>query len=170
MKLTMKLLLAFVLGAMPFILSDAQAEFRLGVGANYWKAVDDVDDDDFDEDGLSWILTSQFGLTDLAKLELAVERYDDGFAGADEEVYAPQAFLLLGSTIYIGAGIGWYYYDDEFSDDPFYALRAGLDLELLPSIYLDINANYRFADWEELDGDDINGDTVTLGAAVRLEF
>ena len=53
-----------------------------------------------------------------------------------------------------------------------FALRAGLDIEVLPNLRLDINANYRFLDWDnvkELDKK-INTDTITFGAAVRFAF
>jgi len=152
----------------PWMLSDAQAEMRLGVGANYWKSVSSIDDDDFDEDGLSWIGTAQFGLGDLLKLDLGVEWFEKGFAGSPEDVYAPQLFLILGSTIYAGVGAGYYYSDSEWSDDPFYAFRAGFNLELLPSVFVDINANYRFESWDGLSEDDINEDTITVGAALRF--
>jgi len=67
---------------------------------------------------------------------------------------------------------GTYYFDGDFADSPFYLIRAGLDLQLAPRIYLDINGNYRF---EELEGsgrgvEEIDTDVVTLGAAVRLAF
>ncbi len=51
------------------------------------------------------------------------------------------------------------------------ALRAGLDLEVLPAVYLDLNANYRFEQWGfDNITNHISTDTVTLGAIVRLEF
>jgi hypothetical protein len=60
--------------------------------------------------------------------------------------------------------------DGDFADDPFYALRAGLNLELLPSVFVDISANYRFNDSAQFEGDDtdIDTDTVFLGAALRF--
>ena len=47
----------------------------------------------------------------------------------------------------------------------------GLDIELLPLIHLDINANYRFEDWDtgKIE-EDIDTDTVTLGLVGRIEF
>ncbi|HSO67327.1 MAG TPA: hypothetical protein VLP30_05670, partial [Desulfatirhabdiaceae bacterium] len=82
-----------------------------------------------------------------------------------------EAYLIIGSSLYAGLGIGIWYADDKFMEEPFYALRAGVDLEILPSVYLDINGNYRFNNWnyEEIK-EDIDGDTITLGAIVRIEF
>jgi len=166
------LVLAGLLAGLPLLAFESPADIRLGLGANYWKAIDDIDDDDFDEDGLSWIVSIQFGLTEWSKLEIAVERFDEGFGGSTEDVYAPQAFLILGKGLYAGVGIGGYYSDDEWADDPFYAFRAGFVFELLPSLFLDINANYRFENWDDIDegGTKIDSDTITLGAAVRIGF
>ena len=44
----------------------------------------------------------------------------------------------------------------------------GIDLLLLPKIHLDINADYRFAEWDEIY--DYDTDTVTLGATLRFSF
>ncbi|HMP90546.1 MAG TPA: hypothetical protein PJ991_10105 [Kiritimatiellia bacterium] len=164
--------LLVIMIALPVAIPGALADVRLGLGVNYWKTLDDIKADDFDEDGLSWIISAQFGLTEWSKLELAVERFDKGFGGATKEVYAPQAFIIIGKGIYAGAGVGGYYSDGDWSSDPFFALRAGINFEILPSLFLDINANYRFESWDDLsdEGKNIDSDTVTLGAAVRIEF
>ena len=59
-----------------------------------------------------------------------------------------------------------------FADNPFYVLRAGLNLELLPTLYIDINGNYRVESFDKIKDaeDDIDTDVITLGAAARLEF
>jgi len=79
---------------------------------------------------------------------------------------------VLGSALYAALGVGTYYTDGDFAKDPFFNVRAGLDLCLLPSIYLDINANYRFENWDDIKtlDEDISSDTITIGAAVRLEL
>ena len=160
-----------VLGVWLCASPDAWA-LRLGVGANYWQTIDTVDVDNFDEDGLSWVGSLQFELAEYSRIELAVEWFEAGFGGSIEDIYAPQAYFILGKGLYAAVGIGGYYTDGEFADDPFYALRAGLDVEVLPNLYLDVNANYRFQTWDALseDGSDIDTDTVTLGAAVRIGF
>ncbi len=151
--------------------SSAEAGNRLGVGAHYWRTVDSVGDD-IDRDGVSWLVTYQGEVIPLLKLQVDLEIFPDNFAGAGETVYAPQALAIVGGWIYAGAGIGVMYANSEFADKPFYLLRAGLDLPILPSLRLDINANYHFSEWEGINEtvDDIESDTVTLGAALRLEF
>ncbi len=65
-----------------------------------------------------------------------------------------------------------YYYDGTFYTDWFYVMRAGLTMELLPSLYFDINANYRFDKIDKIRDEfsEIDTDNVTLGAALRLQF
>ena len=171
-KTLRSIVLAALFAGLPVLAFNSAADFRLGLGVNYWKTVDDIDVDDFDEDGLSWIASIQFGLTDWSKLEVAVERFEKGFGGSPKDVYAPQAFLIIGKGLYAGIGVGGYYSDGDWADDPFYALRAGINFEILPSLFLDINANYRFEKWDDLsdEGRDLGSDTITLGAAVRIEF
>ena len=72
--------------------------------------------------------------------------------------------------LFAAAGIGGYYSDSNWGDKPFYAFRAGVNFEVLPRLYLDINADYRFEDWSGLKASDINSDTITVGAAARFAF
>lgn len=167
----------WIVGMMALIFSAASlwspleaASPRLGLGANYWVAFDDIDVDEFDEDGVSLYASAQFPLTTMTRLELQLERFEEGFAGSDEAVYSPQAFLLLGSQIYAGVGVGVYYADGDFADQPYYSFRAGLNLELLPGLFLDLNANYRFEDWDGLNDEEISEDTIMLGVAARIEL
>jgi hypothetical protein len=45
-----------------------------------------------------------------------------------------------------------------------------MEFILLPKISLDVTANYRFTKWGELEGEDIDTDTIVLGAALRLSL
>ncbi|HMO51621.1 MAG TPA: hypothetical protein PKE26_10465 [Kiritimatiellia bacterium] len=166
----MKLLLVWAVVAV--VLATPAQALRLGLGVNYWYTVDDINVDNFDESGLSWVLSAQMGLSDWSRLELGVERFEKGFGGSPKDVYAPQVFLVLGRKLYAAVGIGGYYTDSGWANDPFYALRAGWVMELLPSLFLDFNANYRFSQWDNLKDSNTNigTDTVTLGAAIRLGF
>jgi len=169
-----KLWMALVLVALVGVVSQAQAEVhhRIGGGVHYWTALDDIDADDVDEDGFAYLISYQLRPASLIKFGLDVEMLPEDFGGAEDPVYAPQAYVIIGGAIYAGLGIGGYYTDGDFAEDPFYNLRAGLDFCLLPFIYLDINANYRFEEWDDIKtvDEDISTDTVTLGAAVRLEL
>lgn len=147
-------------------------EHRIGGGVHYWRTVDDLDESDFDieESGLAYLVSYQYVTTSMFMLEVDLEIFPDDFAGASETIYAPQVFALLGAGIYGGLGIGTFIIDSEYSDDPFYTLRAGIDLEVLPSIHLDINANYTFTNFDSIKtvDDDIDTDTITLGAMIRF--
>lgn len=150
-------------------LSAAQAGdsvHRIGAGANYWTVLDDIDVDDVDEDGFSYFASYQFRPT-LIGLQADLEFLPDRFG---EDAIAPAAYLILGKAIYAAAGAGILNLDGEWADDPFFALKAGLDLEVLPHIFLDISASYRFDPETKLEDavDNIDTDTVFLGAAVRL--
>jgi len=54
----------------------ADAAHRLGLGAHYWTTVDDVNIDNVDEDGVSWIASFQYWPT-LLGVELAVESFEE---------------------------------------------------------------------------------------------
>lgn len=143
-------------------------EHRIGGGANYWVSIDDIEvgDNKLDDDGIAFFGSYQYW-PGLLGLEVDVEFLPDRFG---ESAVSPQAYLLVGKGIYGGIGIGTTYTDGEFVDEPFFALKAGFNLELLPGIYADIYGNYRFNDTADFDNDDsdIDTDTVFLGMAVRI--
>ena len=149
----------------------AESPHQIGVGAHYWHTLDNIDVDEVDEDGVSWIASYQYKPGYLG-LGLDLEWKEEGIAGSPESVYEPQDYLILGKDLYGAAGIGGYYFDGDFAEDPFYFFRAGVDLEVVPSLHLDIHAVYRFEKWDDVNADesDIDTDTVTLGAALRLGF
>jgi hypothetical protein len=149
-------------------------DHRLGLGGHYWKSVDDIDvssfTDDIKEDGFAMVVSYQYKPT-LFGFQFDVEIADEQLTGLSKTVYSPQAFLIVGGLVYGGVGIGTHYTDGEFTDEPFYALKAGLDFELLPHLHLDINANYRFDNWDiDKVKADVDTDTVTLGIIGRIEF
>ena len=164
-RLPLASLLALLLAAGA---SMAEGTHHIGAGVHYWVAVEDVDPDNIDEDGYAWVFSYQLRPADLSAIQLDLEVLPDDFAGATETVYAPQAYFLLGVSVYGGVGIGTYYSDGEFADDPFYVLRAGLNLELLPRIHLDVSGNYRFTEWGDDVTENIDTDTVTLAAIARI--
>jgi len=143
---------------------------RLGLGANYWKTLSAIEVQDvtnIDESGISWLASYQYAPEGIFKLEVALEYYPS--LGLDRKAFwSPELFVLVGGTLYAGVGIGDYYNGDIFSDKPFFILRAGVDFAILPFLFLDINANYRFNDWNSLEKDDVDTNTIRLGAAVRI--
>lgn len=163
-----RLLMAILALGLVLFAADLQAgEHRIGGGANYWIAVDDLDEEGIDDDdGFSYFVSYQHWW-DFLGVEVDMELLPDRFG---DNAYAPEAYILIGSTIYAGAGMGLIRTNGEFADDPFYAFRVGLNLELLPRVIVDISANYRFNDSVQLEDDDtdIDADTIFLGAAVRF--
>jgi len=168
------LFLTLVVISLTWLVSvPAQAgSHRLGLGANYWKTVSNLDTSDvtnIDENGLSWIGSYQYAPEGIFKLEFDLEYYPSLVDG-EKAFWSPEAFVLVGGTVYAGAGIGTYFSDGTFNKSPFYVLRAGLDFAILPFLSLDINANYRFDNLDSFDTHDLKTDTIRLGAAVRISL
>lgn len=151
----------------------AAGEHRLGFGLHYWKTVDELQDegfDDIEDNGVSEVFSYQYLPSPLLRWEVDVEYFDKGFGGSEESTYGPQVFLLFGRFLYGGVGVGALYssgLEDEWSD-PYWAGKFGLDMLLLPKIHLDINANYKIDSWSQLG--DLDTDTLTLGAVARFSF
>jgi hypothetical protein len=157
-----------LMGATTVPAEELQGRWRIGVGANYWVALKDLDEHDVDEDGFSYLASVQLR-NPMAGIGVDVEMLPDRVG---EDAYAGQAYVILGKAVYAGAGIGITLTDGEFADEPFFSFRAGLDLEIFPGLYLDIYGQYRFKDRADLKNEDtdIDLDTIFLGGALRLSF
>ncbi len=162
---------AFVLLAgVSSVLADG---FEIGVGANYWYSIEEVEDQAFDRDGLGWMITSRVPLAKYLAIGLEIEQTPENFAFLEDKLYMPAAYAILGRGIYIGLGVGTYYYDGDFYSDVWYALRAGLEVPILTRhLVLDVNVNYRVEEWSGIkEADDfVDSDTLMIGAAIRLAF
>jgi len=149
------------------------AEHRLGLGVHYWRTVDDLADEgfeDLEDDGLSYLVSYQYVPRGLLRFEIDLEYYDDGFAGSDESAFAPIGYLVVGSGFYVAAGVGVTISDGLEDDvsDPFFAGKVGFMFDLLPGVSLDLNANYRANAFSELDEADT--DAITMAALVRFSL
>ncbi len=149
----------------------AESEHGIGIGVHYLKTLDDIAGE-IDEDGISYVVSYRLKPAEYFALQAELEIFPDEFLGMTESMLAPQGFIMLGKTVYVGAGVGVMYYDGEFANSAFGILRAGLDLELVPHFSVNIHANYLFTEWNDLQDvdEDIDTDTVTLGAAARITF
>ena len=151
--------------------SGAEAEHRLGAGVHYWTALDKFEEAEIDDKGFGGLISYQYLFAGLFRVEADLEILQEGFAGFTSNVYTPVGYLLLGRGLYGGVGVGMGYSDGKWANDPFFALRAGFDINILPKLHLDLNANYRFINWKfEEVKEDIDLDTVTLGAVLRFAF
>ncbi len=159
-------LIAIVLLA-PSQVSAGQHSF--GGGVRYWKTLDNLDEfDDISEDGYSLMGSYRFQPKGLLSFEFDLELYDEDFGGADDAAWAPQALVLFGHGLYIGAGAGVLFAEVQGNDtsDTFYLLRGGFDFPILPHLRLDIFANYITNAYDNLG--DVDSDAITLGANVRF--
>jgi hypothetical protein len=147
----------------------AEPGHSIGFGANYWQVIDDIDVDNVDENGFSWLLAYRYD-GGLLNLHAELETFPEDYAGAPKDVYAPQALVTVGESIFVGVGAGIQYTDGEWADDFYYFFRAGLSVIQLGPAHIDLHANYIFSDFNTLDSDDIDTDTITLGAMVRLDL
>ena len=151
-------------------------EHRIGAGVNYWKTIDDLDDEgfenigDIDDSGIAEVVSYQYWPKGLIGFEVDLEHFPDGFGGSTDDAWSPQVYITLGHGIYGGLGVGVTNSSDFEGDwsDPFYAAKLGFNMALLPHISLDLYGNYRFDAWSELN--DADTDTVFLGALVRVTF
>jgi len=146
--------------------SGKSRRLKLGAGVHYMETVGDIKDaEGFDSGALNLLLAAKMGLG-LITIEGDSEWALD-YGGSDHTLWLPQVFALLGHRfIYLGAGIGAGYLNQEWFDHPIYTLRAGVNLPLGP-VSVDVNANYQFMSTsvaEDVNSDDLN--SVTFGAVV----
>ena len=164
--------------AVSMVVAEAMAAnrgtgFELGAGATYWYSIDAAKDQSFDRDGLGWMITSRIPLSDFFAIGLEVEQSPDNFVFLSKRLYLPSVYAVLGNGIYGAIGIGTYYYDGDFYGDTWYALRAGFKVPVITdALVLDVNINYRVEDWDGIKevGDNVDTDTLMVGAALRLLF
>lgn len=166
----MKLLSAFLITGVIIVTSAPAASSSIGGGINYWHAMEDIDLTEFDQDGASIFFSIRNEPAGLLSLEADFEIMPEGFMASPEAAYAPQGYLVLGHKVTAAVGAGWYYSNGDWADQPFFILRVGVEFMLLPRLSLDAMMNYRFTDWGELEGEDINTDTIMLGAALRIDL
>lgn len=163
-------IMALVLtGVVTTVASAGQSS--IGGGLHYLRNLADIQDEpdiEWDENSFGIIGSYQYN-AGLLKFEGDVEYIMD-YAGSDESMFIPSAWLLAGGLIYGGAGIGIGYIDGDWQSDPFYALRAGVDFPL-SSFHLDLFGTYQFQkddDLENLTGEDL--DSVTFAAILRFNI
>ena len=171
MKRVLIVLLVAVIGlATAGASSPSSAGIGVGGGVHYLHNVGDIDANgvNFDKDNFGF-LGSIMGGASMFKLEGQVE-YIPSYLGTDEGMWIPQAYVLLGSVIYAGAGIGIGHFNSDWMDDPFYALRAGVNLPL-GAMGLDMYGTYHFWNndaFEDVNGDDL--DSITFAALLRFNL
>lgn len=153
---------------------EAQAaDHKLGLGALFYKTLDDFVDDGFDdieEDGYAFVLSYRYEPEGIFFLEIDAEYYESGYGGSTDGTLTPVVFLGVGSGWYAAVGIGASYSGD-FEDnvsDTFWAGRIGWQKAILPGISLDLNFNYRADAYEALE--DASTDAINFGASFRFRL
>ena len=152
-------------------IGTAHADCLVGGGIHYLRTLGDISDDgaiDLNQDSFS-IIGSGMSDMGMLKVEGQVEYIFD-YLGTGHEMWLPSAWLLAGSMIYGGAGIGIGHTDGDWQTNPFYALRAGVNVPL-GGMALDGYASYQFqsdADLKNLTGEDL--DSITFAALLRFKL
>lgn len=166
-KIVTRIMIAGLLAAIIPMWASAD-DRRFGGGVNYWKALDDVNVRDIDDKGLSYFVSYQYRPS-LVGFQLDLEMLPDLYG---KNAYAPSAYVVAGTSLYAALGVGIVNRDSKWANDPFLALKAGMEMELLPSIYLDFGVSYRVEGKMDLGDalDDIDTDTLFLGVAARIGF
>ncbi len=168
MKSISKFLVPVLLG-LSLATTAGVARAGLGVGVHYLHNLGDLQAngvEDFSQNSFGLLGSLQFG-AGLIKFEGDVEYIFD-YVGSGNSLTTPSAWALIGGMIYGGAGIGVGYWDGDFMDNPWYALRGGVNLPL-GKLGLDVYGAYQF--WTDdqiknLTGDDL--DSVTFAAVLRF--
>jgi hypothetical protein len=143
---------------------------KLGVGLHYLHNLGDLKNEDLsdlEKDSFGVIGSYQFS-PGVFKIEGDVE-YIFNYLGTDDAMWEPSAWGLTSGMVYGGAGIGIGYRDGDWQKNPWYALRAGLDMPLA-KFDLDAYATYRFQSAGDL-GDVVDDlDSLTFAAVLRFPF
>jgi hypothetical protein len=142
---------------------------QLGAGLHYLRTVDDLGSE-FSQDDFSVFGTLTVPVA-MLKIEGNVEWVPD-YLGSDEHLIQPAAYGLLPlGPIYGGVGIGIGYLPGDlagWATNPFYALRAGMDLAL-GGLALDVFASYRFQNASFVEGaSHVDLDALTLAAQIKF--
>lgn len=171
MKRVLVVLLVVVIGlATAGASSPSLAGVGVGGGIHYLRNLGDISDNGIDLDKNSiGILGSLMAQAAFLKLEAQAE-YIGNYAGTDEAMWIPQGWALIGSALYAGAGIGIANFDGEWQNDPFYGLRAGVNIPL-GAVGLDTYATYLF--WNDDAFKDVTGedlDSITFAAVLRFNL
>jgi hypothetical protein len=143
-----------------------------GIGLHYLRNISELDEDlddgegGLDQNSFGLLGSYQFGMP-LLTLEGNLEYVPD-YIGSDHGLVEPSFYVLTNGLIYFGGGIGIGYIDGDWQSDPFYALRAGVNLGV-GGIGLDVYGSYRFQEDEEIEdltGEDL--DSLTFAAVFRF--
>ena len=151
----------------------AAADHYIGIGAHFWKTLDDLADDGFDgveDDGYAVMLSYRYEPRGLFFLQGDVEYHPDGFGGSTDSAVVPVGYLGFGGSWYAAVGIGVSLSSDFDSDvsDPFWAARIGKAFDVLPGIGVDLHLNYRADAFDELEN--ASTDAITVGASIRFNL
>jgi hypothetical protein len=167
------LLIAIVLFLLlcPIGPKPVRADDPLPTGVYRLGGVTPIDAHLLPEWGSAFLISYQIVPAGLIRFEADLELLDGDRERDAEPDFAPQVFVVSGSTLYAGLGTGLEVREGVPAEKPFYSLKAGVDLEVLPLVYLDFNAKTRLSD-RSLDELIQEGEVEGLSVAgmLRIQF
>jgi hypothetical protein len=139
-----------------------------GLGLHYLRNLGDIKKNGGDFNQNSYALVGAYK-RDLAMLKVeGTVDYIFDYIGTGKHMWEPAGWALLGNMIYGGAGIGIGYINGDWQKNPFYALRAGVQLPF-GKRGIDVFGTYRFQSDEQLKsltGEDL--DSVTFCGLIHF--
>lgn len=157
------------IGLVVALCHSVNAETTIGVGPRFFKTTDSLPGQ-FAESGMGGSLDVTTGLSDWLSGQIGFTVFGDGYAGSQEEVLSPQALLLVGQDLYVGAGLGILYSDSDLADSPFPIFRAGGKFGLTERVDLDMSLSYELGNWEGVNDFDQDEESDVLVAAFTFRF
>ncbi len=139
----------------------------IGIGAHYHVALSELEDTDFDDNYLSYLIGLKFKLNNLWTIDTALEYYP-----SEEDIsyiLSPRVSLLYGSGFYFGTGIEKKYVKLESGEsdwnDETYLVQAGFEFPLAKNNALNIDAYYGLEELSDMSDiiSDFDSDHLTFG-------
>ena len=140
----------------------------IGIGVDYHVAASEIDDIDYDDDYLGYLVGAKFILNDLFAIDANVEYYAPG--EAISYIVSPRVSVLYGYGFYFGTGIEKRYVKLESGEsdweDETYFVQVGFEVPLGGNNSLNIDGYYdgleNFSDISDVITD-FDSDNVTFG-------
>ena len=140
----------------------------IGIGVHYHVAASEIDDIDYDDDYLGYLVGAKFILNNLFAIDANVEYYAPG--EAISYIISPRVSVLYGYGFYFGTGIEKMFVELESGEsdweDETYFVQVGFEVPLGGDNTLNIDAYYdgleNFSDIPDVISD-FDSDKVSFG-------
>ncbi|HEY7216700.1 MAG TPA: hypothetical protein VIC28_18910 [Thermoanaerobaculia bacterium] len=150
----------------------AGIENRIGIGVHLWTPAGELRENPLamDENEVTGLVSYQLVLCRPLKLQVDLEYFPNGFGGTGIVFVFPQGFIVLGDRWYLAGGAGWFYSTRILgkTSDVVYLARVGTDRPIRPRLHLDVFAERRAPEVNDLTR--LDEDTFSFAAVLRLRL